>query len=367
MNVNQDMAFLEMAYGLAEKAKGWANPNPYVGAVIVKNGVIIGTGYHKKPGKPHAEAIALQRAGSRARGGTAYLTLEPCVHWGRTPPCVDHLIRSGIKRAVVSSLDPNPIVHKKGIQRMSRTGIDVSLGLLQEKNIRLNEVYNKYIGSRIPFVTVKAAASLDGKIATSNGQSKWITSRQTRKYVHLLRGEHEAIMVGINTILQDDPRLTIRHPMWKGKRVLRIIVDSALRFPLKAKILDTREKGEILIFTHNPDTSRKAKALEKQGARIITLPQAPEKKVDLKKVLLWLGQHEISSVMVEGGSRLFTSLLEQKLVDKVFITFSPTLIGGTKAISFFEGRGFASIAGALRVKGVKCHQLGKDFILEGYL
>ncbi len=367
MSINQDMAFLEMAYNLAEKAKGWANPNPYVGAVIVKKGVIVGTGYHKKPGKPHAEAIAVQRAGSRARGSTAYITLEPCVHWGRTPPCVDALIRSGIKRAVISSLDPNPIVNKKGIQRMLQAGIDVSVGLLQEKNTHLNEVYNKYIRSKTPFVTAKVATSLDGKIASWSRQSQWITSQPTRKYVHLLRGEHEAIMVGINTVLHDDPRLTIRLKLWEKKRIFRVIIDSKLRFPLEARVLKTQEKGEILIFTCHNNVSRKAEALKDKGVEIIFLPKSPEGRVDLRKVLAWLGQKDVSSVMVEGGSRLFTSLLEQKLIDKLFITLSPKMIGGSKAISFFEGKGISSITEALKVKNIKCHQLGEDFILEGYL
>ncbi len=367
MNINQDVAFLEMAYSLAEKAKGWANPNPYVGAVIVKKGVIVGTGYHKKPGKPHAEVIALQRAGFRAQGGTAYITLEPCVHWGRTPPCVDNLIRSKIKRAVISSYDPNPIVYKKGIQKMKKAGIEVSVGLLQEKNTSLNEVYNKYICCRVPFVTAKVATSLDGKIATRSHQSHWITSRETRKYVHLLRGEHEAIMVGINTVLHDDPRLTIRHPLWKGKQILRVIIDSNLRFPIGARILETQKKGKILIFTCQLNTSRKAKSLKKRGVEIITLPKSHEGRVDLTKVLTWLGQNEISSVMVEGGSQLLTSFLEKKLIDKIFITLSPKLIGGTKAASFFEGEGLSSITNALRVKSTKCHQIEEDIILEGYL
>lgn len=367
MNIIQDMAFLEMAYSLAEKAKGWANPNPYVGAVVVKKGIIAGTGYHKKPGKPHAEAIALQRAGSRARGSTAYITLEPCVHWGRTPPCVDNLIRSGIKRAVVSSLDPNPMVYKKGIRKMMQAGIDVSVGLLQEKNSILNEVYNKYICTRIPFVTAKVATSLDGKMATRSQESKWITSRQTRKYVHLLRGEHEAIMVGINTVLNDDPRLTIRHPLWKRKRIRRVIIDSKLRFPLRAKILETRDKGEITIFTCPFNASKKADALKKRGVKIIPLPKNADGGVNLTGVLIWLGKNEVSSVMVEGGSRLITALLEQQLVDKIFITFSPKLIGGAKAASFFEGEGISSITNALQVKNTKCHRLGEDIILEGYL
>lgn len=367
MNTQKDLAFLEMAYALAEKAKGWSSPNPYVGAVIAKKGVILGIGYHEKPGNPHAEVIALQKAGLRARNATAYITLEPCVHWGRTPPCVDSLIQAGIKRAVISALDVNPLVHKKGIQKMREAGIEVSLGLLEEKNVRLNEIHNKYILTRIPFVTAKAAASLDGKIATGAFDSRWITSRQTREYVHLLRGEHMAIMIGINTLLRDDPRLTIRHPLWPKKKISRIICDTRLRFPLNAKILGTLDKGRILVFTLAAETSRKAQELKKKGVEIISFRNSRSGQMDLKKILVWLGQNEISSVMVEGGSRLFTNLLENRLVDKIYVMLSPKLIGGEKALTFFEGKGFPAVAQAMRLKNPNCFTLGKELILEGYL
>ncbi len=367
MNAHKDLIFLEMAYALAEKAKGWSNPNPYVGAVIVKNGKIVGTGYHEKPGKPHAEVIALQKAGSRARNATAYITLEPCVHWGRTPPCVDGLIRAGVKRAVISALDTNPLVHKKGVQKLRDAGIDVSIGLLKEKNARLNEIYDKYIRHQIPFVTVKVAASLDGKIATRTGDSCWITSRQTREYIHLLRGEHMAIMVGINTLLIDDPLLTIRHPLWKRKQITRIILDTRLRFPLDARILKTLARGIILVFTHAPETSRKAREMRKKGVEVVSFQNRRSERLDLKKVLVWLGKHEISSVMVEGGALLFTDLLEKNLVDKIILTQSAKLIGGEKAPTFFEGKGSSEVARAIRLKDTSCFMIGKDLILEGYL
>jgi diaminohydroxyphosphoribosylaminopyrimidine deaminase/5-amino-6-(5-phosphoribosylamino)uracil reductase len=367
MNTEKDIAFLEMAFGLAEKARGWTSPNPYVGAVITKGNRIVGTGYHERPGRPHAEIIALQQAGSLARNGTAYISLEPCVHWGRTPPCVDSLIQAGLKRIVVSALDPNPLVYTKGVKRMREAGINVSVGLLREKNIKLNEVYNKYIQKRIPFVTAKIATSVDGKIATKTLDSKWITSRMTREYAHLLRGEHQALMAGIGTLLRDDPRLTVRHLLWKGKQITRVIIDSKLRFPLQAKILNTLNKGKILIFTHQSHLSRKADALQKKGVQIIALPSDPSRKINLKKVLSWLGKNEISSVFVEGGGLLLTSLLERNLIDKIYITFSPIFIGGEKAPSFFEGKGISSLSQALSLKNTHCFAIGKDMILEGYL
>lgn len=367
MNTNKDIAFLEMAFGLAEKARGWASPNPYVGAVIVKGNRIAGTGYHERPGRPHAEIIALQQAGSLARNGTAYISLEPCVHWGRTPPCVDSLIQAGLKRIVVSALDPNPLVYTKGVKRMRQAGIDVSVGLLQEKNIQLNEAYNKYIQKRIPFVTAKVATSADGKIATKNFDSKWITSRMTREYVHLLRGEHQALMVGTHTLLRDDPWLTVRHPLWRGKQITRVIIDSTLRFPPRAKILNTLNKGKILVFTHQPTLSRKAEALLRKGVQIVSFPDDSSRRIDLKKVLSWLGKNEISSVLVEGGSLLLTSMLEKNLIDKIYITSSPKLVGGEKAPSFFEGKGISSLSQALCLKDTHCFAIGKDIVLEGYL
>jgi diaminohydroxyphosphoribosylaminopyrimidine deaminase/5-amino-6-(5-phosphoribosylamino)uracil reductase len=366
MNTYRDLFFLEMAYGLAEKAWGWSSPNPYVGAVIVKNGTIVGTGYHKKPGKPHAEAIALQKAGDKAKNATAYITLEPCVHWGRTPPCVDGLIQAGIKRVVISALDPNPLVHKKGLRSLQKAGIQISHGLLAEKNSRLNEAYNKYIRKKIPFVAAKVATTLDGKMSTWAQDSRWITSEQTRKYVHLLRGEYMAIMVGINTLLRDDPMLTIRHPSWQKKPITRVVIDSQLRFPPGAKILRTRARGRIWVFTHRSGKGKRALELEKQGVEIITLPKSQTGRIDMKRVLDWLGKQEISSVLVEGGPRLLTNLIEKRLLDKIFVTFSPKLVGGEEAPTFFEGKGISTIARSIRLKKTNCFTIGNDMILEGY-
>ncbi|MEE9390267.1 MAG: bifunctional diaminohydroxyphosphoribosylaminopyrimidine deaminase/5-amino-6-(5-phosphoribosylamino)uracil reductase RibD [Candidatus Aminicenantaceae bacterium] len=365
MKNHKDISYLQMAYSLAEKAKGWASPNPYVGAVIVKRGIIVGYGYHEKPGKPHAELIALQKAGTLSRNSTAYITLEPCVHWGRTPPCVESLLQARHKRVVISALDPNPLVFKKGVRRMRQAGIEVIVGLLEEKNKRLNEIYLKYITKKLPFVVAKAAISLDGKIATKNFNSRWISSSQTREYMHLLRGEYDAIMVGINTLIKDDPLLTIRHRNWKGKKIMRIILDSRLRFPLNSRILSTLSQGKILVFTLRTASPKKAEALRKKGVDIVFLPRTSS-KVDLKEVLAWLGQNEIASVFVEGGRLLLTSMLEKMLIDKIFLSISPKLIGGEKAPSLFQGKGAGCIKDSFLLERINSFQIDKDIIFEGY-
>lgn len=361
----RDLYFMDMAYSLAERAKGWASPNPYVGAVVVKNGKIIGCGYHEKPGKSHAEIIALKQAKNLAVGSTLYVTLEPCVHWGRTPPCVDIVLKAKPRRVVISALDPNPLVYKKGIKKLREEGIDVSVGLLSERNARLNETYVKYITQKIPFVTLKAAISLDGKMATKSLDSRWISSPETREYVHLLRGECDALMAGVNTILRDDPRLTVRHPNWKGKKIVRVILDSHLRLPLHAKILSTLGQGKICVFTLKGSSPRKKAALEKKGVEVHALA-VRRSNVPIEEVLSHLGRQEIASVLVEGGSALLTAILERGLADKMFLTISPKLVGGERAPTLFEGKGVASMRDSLRLEKKACFQIGEDIVWEGY-
>jgi len=360
-----DSSYLEMAYGLAEKARGWARPNPYVGAVLVRDKKIVGCGYHERPGEPHAEINALRRAGALAKGSTLYLTLEPCVHWGRTPPCVDTLIQAALKRVVISSPDPNPIVYRKGIQALRAAGIDVSVGLLEERNRALNETYLKFITRGIPFVILKAAVSLDGRIATRTSDSRWISSPQTREYVHLLRGEHDGIMVGINTVLKDDPLLNIRHPHWRGKKLTRVVLDSGLRFPPNARILSTLGDGKIIVFTSKKGSLEKADTLRKKGIEIIRIPGST-RKVEIQEVLIRLGERGLSSLLVEGGSRLLTAMLEEKLADKLFLAISPLLIGGERAPSFFEGKGIGLIRESLGLRSSSSFKIGDDIIVEGY-
>jgi diaminohydroxyphosphoribosylaminopyrimidine deaminase/5-amino-6-(5-phosphoribosylamino)uracil reductase len=362
----KDISYLQMAYSLAEKARGWTSPNPYVGAVIVKRDVIIGHGFHEKSSLPHAEVVALRRAGSLSTSSTLYVTLEPCVHWGKTPPCVDDILQARLKRVVISALDPNPLVYKKGLRKIKAAGIETSLGLLAEKNSRLNETYIKYITKKIPFVVAKAAVSLDGKMATHRHESRWVSSRQTREYFHLLRGENDAIMVGIETLIKDDPQLTIRHPDWKGKRLARVIVDSRLRFPLKARILSTLSQGKIVVFTSRNSSAQKADALRKKGVEIIRLSSSPG-GLKLEEALSWLGEQETTSVLVEGGSRLLTSMLEQRLIDKMFVALSSKLIGGKDAPSLFQGKGAEFIKDSLPLKRINTFQIDEDIIVEGYL
>jgi len=358
----EDLRYLEMAYGLAEQGRGRTSPNPCVGAVIVRNGRIVGTGFHREAGEPHAEAIALAEAGRRSRGATIYITLEPCAHWGRTPPCADGLIRAGLKRAVVSAIDPNPLVDSRGVRALRKAGIEVSLGLLKEKNLRLNESYLKYITLNIPFVTLKAAVGLDGRIAASDRGPGRISSPEARDYVHLLRGENDAVLAGIGTILADDPRLTVRLPLWKDKKITRVILDSGLRTPPGAAIL---AGGRVLIFCGNKAPAGRARGLEARGAKIRRVPSGAA-GLDLGKVLEELGKQEIASLLVEGGSRVFTSFIEKGLADKILLVIAPKLIGGKSAPSLIEGAGAASIAEALSLRETRCFPVGGDRMIEGY-
>jgi len=362
--LSRDRSYLEMAYALAENARGWSNPNPYVGAVIVSGGRIVGSGFHKKAGLPHAEALALRMAGEKAANGTAYITLEPCVHWGRTPPCVEAVIGAGLKRAVISALDPNPQVYSRGIKIMKQAGIRVEVGLLEEKNRRLNEVYSKYIRTKIPFVTLKTAASLDGKIATKTGSSQWITGPDARNYIHLLRGEYSALMIGINTLIHDDPSLTVRHPHWKGKTTARVVLDTHLRFPQEARMLKSHKEGPILVFCGAKASPANAAYLESRGVRVVW---GKDETIHTQWVLEQLGAMGISSIFVEGGGGLHTSLLEHKLVDKLVLTFAPKLIGGVGAVSFFQGPGINQVSEALEIQKPRAFSLGRDIIIEGYL
>lgn len=365
MTESADRAYLEMAYALAEKAKGWASPNPYVGALVVRKGAIVGWGCHERPGEPHAEIIALERAGRLAKGSTLYITLEPCVHWGRTPPCIDAVLAASPVRVVISSPDPNPIVFNKGIKRLREAGIDTSVGLLKERNAVLNEAYIKFITRGTPFVTLKAAVSLDGRIATRTWDSRWISSAETREYVHLLRGEYDSIVVGINTLLRDDPWLTVRHPDWRGKKITRVILDSRLRFPLRSRILSTLDKGDILVFSSRGAPPEKKAALNRRGVEVVTASSSP-RGINLREVLRYLAENGIAGLLVEGGSRLLTSFIEERLADKLFLTVSPSLIGGEGAPSFLEGRGIGQVGKALKVHRLSTFRIGKDIIMEGY-
>ncbi len=365
MSASRDHAWMEMAYGLAEKARGRTSPNPMVGAVVVRDGAVVGCGYHAEPGKPHAEIIALGMAGRRAKGATLYVTLEPCVHWGRTGPCVDSVISAGLRRVVVSAVDPNPLVNGQGLRRLEEAGLDVSVGILAERNAVLNEAHAKWIVRHIPFVTLKAALSLDGKIACAGGDSKWISSCGTRDYVHLLRGEQDAILVGVNTLVQDDPLLTVRHPLWPGKMIVRAVLDSGLRFPLTSRILSTLDRGRILVFAAGDAPSEKAAALGAVGVEVLRPPDGA-KVWGLPSVLAELGGLEITSLLVEGGSRTFTSFIEEGLADKAVLTLAPSLVGGEAAPTLIGGEGVDRITEAIPLRRTRSFTIDTDLIVEGY-
>ena len=365
MSAARDLVWMEMAYGLAEKARGRTSPNPLVGAVVVRDGTVIGHGYHAEPGKPHAEVLALGMAGRRAKGATLFLTLEPCVHWGRTPPCVDAVLAAGPGRVVISAIDPNPLVNAKGVRRLEDAGLDVSVGLLAERNASLNEAHAKYIVRKVPFVTLKAAMTLDGKIACCGGDSQWISSAGTRDYVHLLRGEQDALMIGVNTLVADDPLLTVRHAAWPGKKILRAVLDSGLRFPLTSRILSTLDRGRIVVFAGREAPGERARALEALGVEVL-FPKDDAKAWSLSQVLAELGRLEISALLVEGGSRVFTSFIENRLADKAVLTIAPLLVGGTAAPGFVGGSGVDKVTGAIAFNRTRSFLIEDDIIVEGY-
>jgi diaminohydroxyphosphoribosylaminopyrimidine deaminase/5-amino-6-(5-phosphoribosylamino)uracil reductase len=364
MTAARDWAWMEMAYGLAEKARGRTSPNPLVGAVVVRDGKVVGHGFHEGPGRPHAEIVALGRAGRRARGATLYLTLEPCVHWGRTPPCVETVAAAGLARVVVSAVDPNPLVRTKGLRRLRAAGLDVESGLLSERNAALNEVHAKYIAGRTPFVTLKAALTLDGKIACRTGDAKWISPAATRDYVHLLRGEQDAVMIGSGTLLADDPLLTVRHPAWPGKKLVRVVLDSRLRIPAAARMLATLDRGPVLLLAGRDVPAERARALEARGVEVLRPPDGAASWT-LDRALAELGRREIAALLVEGGSRLFTSFIEERRADKAVLTYAPLLAGGAAAPGLVGGEGAATIAGAVPLKRWRSFAVGGDIIVEG--
>ncbi len=366
MNESGDLSFMEMAFGLAARGAGRTSPNPCVGAVLVRDGVVVGYGHHEAAGQPHAEAAALRRADGKARGATLYVTLEPCAHWGRTPPCADALIQAGVSRVVAADLDPNPLVRGKGLRRLRAAGLDAAGGLLAGRNRRLNEHYLKFISSGRPFVTLKAAESLDGRLATRAGDSRWITGPAAREYGHLVRAAHDAILTGIGTVLRDDPLLSVRHPLWPGKRILRVVLDRTLKMPPAARMLAHPAGGPVLILAGSDASPRKRAALEKAGAEVIGLP-ARDGALDLSSALGLLGRRGTTSVLVEGGGRLSTAFLERRLADKVLLLIAPLLIGGDAAVGVYGGRGPAALRNALRLREVSSFRLGPDLVMEGVI
>ncbi|NLY39952.1 MAG: bifunctional diaminohydroxyphosphoribosylaminopyrimidine deaminase/5-amino-6-(5-phosphoribosylamino)uracil reductase RibD [Firmicutes bacterium] len=360
-----DEKYMWMALDLARQGRGSTNPNPMVGAVLVKDGAIVGTGYHRLAGGPHAEIVALRQAGERARGATLYVNLEPCSHYGRTGPCVDAVIKAGVSRVVAAMEDPNSRVAGRGFQKLRAAGIAVETGLLAEKARRLNEVFIKYITTGLPFVSIKTAMTMDGKIATRTGASHWITGEKARQFVHRLRHNSDAVMVGIETVLQDDPRLTARLAGGGGKDPLRVIVDSSARLPLEARVINPGSRARTLLATTGAAAPEKLSALRAKGVEIAVLP-AKGGKVDLHALMRTLGEMEIASLLVEGGGTLNYSLLQAGLVDKLYLFIAPLIFGGRNSPTAFGGEGVAAVEQAWQVHDLELKQFDGDLLLIGY-
>ncbi|MBT2694827.1 bifunctional diaminohydroxyphosphoribosylaminopyrimidine deaminase/5-amino-6-(5-phosphoribosylamino)uracil reductase RibD [Bacillus sp. ISL-55] len=350
-----DQDYMSLAIKLASATEGQTSPNPKVGAVLVKKGQIIGMGAHLKAGEHHAEVHAIQMAGEKASGATLYVTLEPCSHFGKTPPCSNLVIESGIKKVFVASVDPNPLVGGAGIKRMREAGIEVEVGLLEEEAIALNMVFFHYISTGLPYVTLKSAASLDGKIATVTGESKWITGEEARKDVHQFRHTYDAILVGVNTVIKDNPSLTTRLEAG-GKNSIRVILDSTLRTPLESGVI-TDQAAPTIIVTGADAEPEKAEKFKEQGIEIIKLETA---KVGIKDMLGKLGERGVTSVYVEGGAEVHGSFLKEKAFQQVITYIAPKLIGGKNAPAAYGGEGIARIEDTVPLKIIDVKQIGQD-------
>ena len=358
-----DQVWMKRSLRLAEKGRGRTSPNPMVGAVLVKNGKVVGEGYHAKAGEDHAEIIALKQAGEEARGATLYLNLEPCTHYGKTPPCAPAVIRSGAKRVVIGMEDPNPLVKREGVESLRRAGLEVEVGVREKECRRLNEAYYKYIQKKEPFIILKVAATLDGKIAARDGDSKWISGEVSRRFVHRLRDQVDGVLVGIGTVLKDDPMLTAR--VRGGRDPCRIILDSRLRMPEKAKVIAI-SPSKTIIFTTEAAPKDKIERLEKKNVRVLVL-DSKEGRVNLKSCLSKLGEMEMMSLLVEGGSRINGSFLDENLIDKLLLFLSPKLIGDTQAGGIFGGKGVVNLKEAIALRELRTKRIGEDILIEGYL
>ncbi|MEC7641600.1 MAG: bifunctional diaminohydroxyphosphoribosylaminopyrimidine deaminase/5-amino-6-(5-phosphoribosylamino)uracil reductase RibD [Nitrospinota bacterium] len=364
--MKQDEHFMQRALSLAEKGAGQTSPNPLVGAVVVKKGQIVGEGYHKKAGLPHAEIEALRKAGKRAKGARMYVNLEPCCHRGKTPPCTKAILASGIRQVVIGMRDPNPLVQGKGVRWLKKNGIEVIPGVLQKDCERINEIFCKFIMTHTPFVILKAAMSLDGKIATRLGQSKWITGMPARKQAHELRRRVDAIIVGAGTVIKDNPRLTTRLKGRKTRHPVRVILDSSSTVPLTSKVFHNGRTQKVIYVATNQLTPARGKKLRLLDIEVCVLKEK-NGRIDLRKLVHLLGAKGITSVLIEGGGQVHASALKEKIVDKVIFFFAPTLIGGLQAPSAIGGEGVGSLKDAFKIKHLTVSPVGKDLMVEGYL
>lgn len=360
--LSYDEKYMRLAMQLAGNAIGRTSPNPLVGAVIVKDNRVVGCGWHRKAGTPHAEVHALNQAGELAQGADVYVTLEPCAHYGKTPPCAKALVEAKVKNVYGGLLDVNPKVAGKGFKILEDAGIHVEYGFLQDELRKQNEVFFKWIEHKKPFVVLKAAMTLDGKIATATGQSKWITNETSRAYGYKLRDIYDGIMVGINTVIEDNPMLTAR--VDGGKNPIRIVVDSSLKIDINANVVQDKSAKTIVATTDKADKDKILK-LQAQDVDVIVVDKDENDKVDIEKLLDILGQQNICSILVEGGATLSGSFVAKKLVDKVYFFIAPKIIGGKEAKTPVAGTGILNLQEALALKDIQIEKLEEDVLIIG--
>lgn len=360
--LSYDEKYMRLAMQLAGNAIGRTSPNPLVGAVIVKDNRVVGCGWHRKAGTPHAEVHALNQAGELAQGADVYVTLEPCAHYGKTPPCAKALVEAKVKNVYGGLLDVNPKVAGKGFKILEDAGIHVEYGFLQDELRKQNEVFFKWIEHKKPFVVLKAAMTLDGKIATATGQSKWITNETSRAYGYKLRDIYDGIMVGINTVIEDNPMLTTR--VDGGKNPIRIVVDSSLKIDINANVVQDKSAKTIVATTDKANKDKILK-LQAQDIDVIVVDKDENDKVDIEKLLDILGQQNICSILVEGGATLSGSFVAKKLVDKVYFFIAPKIVGGKEAKTPVAGTGILNLQEALALKDIQIEKLEEDILIIG--
>ena len=384
-----DATYMKLALSLAAKGAGRVSPNPMVGAVVVKDGRIIGRGFHRAYGLPHAEVEALRRAGAAAEGADLYVTLEPCNHQGKTPPCTQAVLDAGVRRVVIATRDPNPRVNGGGAEFLQAQGVQIEVGLLADEARRLNESWFKWVATGLPFVVAKAAASLDGKIATAGGESQWLTGEQSRSLGHQLRHQLDAILVGVGTVIADDPQLTVRLPGRKRagqggspdkptedrrpktedrfKDPIRVVLDSRLRLPLSAKLLHLDSPAPTWIACTPAAPKEKIQEIRDLGAEVLMLPGEPSGLVALKPLLAELGNRRVQSLLVEGGAETLGTFFDQRLVDKFYFFYAPKILGGKTAPGMLAGAGVKHLGNALQARDLSIKKLGPDLLVSGYL
>jgi diaminohydroxyphosphoribosylaminopyrimidine deaminase/5-amino-6-(5-phosphoribosylamino)uracil reductase len=362
----KDNFFMARALELARKGRGLVSPNPMVGALLVKEGKVIAEGYHRYAERKHAEVWALEAAGEKARGATLYVNLEPCAHSGRTPPCVLRVIESGIIQVVAAIVDPNPLVSGEGFRQLQEAGIDLSVGTGKEEALQLNEAYSKYIRIRKPWTTLKAAMTLDGKIAQSDGHSQWISSELSRGRAQQLRFESDALLTGIGTILRDDPLLTERTGQPRRRPLLRCILDSRLHLPLASRLVQSRKEGGIIVFCSPERDLARQHLLENEGIEVIVVP-TEKKRLSFDSVLEELGRREIISLLIEAGPTVNFSAFQQRVVDKVCCFIAPRILGGVDPLPFLGEPGFINLVDGVELSFSSIERVGTDILVEAYV